>query len=229
MINSIRKKIINVYKKKSYSQTGEDLIVKYIFDSIGISKPSFIDVGAHHPYYLNNTALFYENGCRGINIEPDISLIRPFYKIRRKDINLNIGIGESDNNLDFYIMNVPTLNTFSKEEADKYQNEGNYYIKEIRKVPVKNFREIIKRYNNNVYPDFLTIDAEGIDETIVKSIDYSFNPPTVICLETISFSEKGHGIKNQNIISFLESKGYLVYADTYINTIFVLKKKWVRN
>lgn len=216
------------FSRISYSQCGEDLIVRYIFNTLGISKPSYIDVGAHHPYYLNNTALFYENGSRGINIEPDITLVEAFYKTRKRDINLNIGIGKEGGYLDFYNMNVATLNTFSKEEAEKFQKEGNYYIKEIRKVPVENFKGILEKYNNNEYPDFLTIDAEGIDEEIIKSIDYEIDPPIVICIETISFSEKGQGVKDRDIISFLESKGYITYADTYINTIFVRKDKWVK-
>jgi hypothetical protein len=62
------------FEKKSFSQTGEDLIVEFIFNDIGVDYPSYIDIGAHHPYYLNNTQIFYLKGCRGINIEPDPSL-----------------------------------------------------------------------------------------------------------------------------------------------------------
>ena len=56
-------------EKKSFSQCGEDLIVNYIFGLRGITKPTYLDIGANDPFYLNNTALFYINGCRGINIE----------------------------------------------------------------------------------------------------------------------------------------------------------------
>jgi len=49
--------------KKSYAQCGEDLIVKFIFDNVlKINKPTFIDIGANHPYIGNNTFLFYKNG-----------------------------------------------------------------------------------------------------------------------------------------------------------------------
>ena len=50
--------------KKSYSQTGEDIIIKTALADLGISKPSYLDIGAHHPYYLNNTALFYKQGSQ---------------------------------------------------------------------------------------------------------------------------------------------------------------------
>lgn len=70
----------NQFIKKSYSQSGEDLIIKYIFDALGIEKPSYIDVGAYHPYCLSNTSLFYELGSKGINIEPDPMLFKNFPK-----------------------------------------------------------------------------------------------------------------------------------------------------
>lgn len=230
-MKKILKKIIGFndgYQKISYSQSGEDLITKYIFDSIGISTPSYIDIGAHHPFYLNNTQLFYQLGSRGINIEPDPALFIEFGKSRKNDINLNIGISDKEGELDFYIINVPTLNTFSKEEAKKYESEGDYQVKEIRKIQVKTLSNILVENGIKKFPDFLTLDAEGVDEIVVKSIDFNNNYPLVICIETISFSNAGKGIKNSKLIQFIESKGYILYADTYINTIFVRKEAWIR-
>lgn len=101
------------YEKKSFSQSGEDLIVKFIIDNLGINKPTYIDIGAHHPYFISNTALFYKNGCRGINIEPDPPLFKVFLKYRKEDVNLNIGISDCNSESDFYIISASTLNTFS--------------------------------------------------------------------------------------------------------------------
>ena len=214
------------YRKVSYSQCGEDLIVKYIFDTIGISNPSYIDIGAHHPYYLSNTALFYQNGSRGINIEPDITLYKDFLTDRKEDINLNIGVGIHEEDIDFYIISSPALNTFSKKEAENYSNESRHFIKSVEKVRVRTLPNILKDFSNENFPQFLSIDAEGVDETIIKAIDYEKKFPIVICIETISYSETGNGIKNKEIIDFLEKKGYLLYADTYINSIFILDSLW---
>lgn len=46
---------------------------------------------------------------------------------------------------------------------------------------------------------------------------------TGFCIETMEFNNMKLGKKSTEIISFLESKGYVVYADTYINSI--LSKK----
>ena len=99
--NTFKKNIFLIFRKeaqtdkqkykKSYSQCGEDIIVDYIFNLRGITYPTYIDIGANDPYYLSNTALFYDKGCRGINIEPNPAMVESFGKSRPADINLNIG------------------------------------------------------------------------------------------------------------------------------------------
>ncbi len=209
------------YKHISYSQCGEDLIIKFLFkDYLNIEKPSYIDIGAHLPFRYSNTAIFYSSGSRGINIEPDPFLFKKFQEYRKKDINLNIGIADKQGVLDFYIINNRTLNTFSEKEAKNYEKQG-YRIKEIKQIRVETLEYVIQRYSNNIFPDFLLIDAEGVDEIILKSIDYSRNFPKVICVETIDFST---GIERIGICDFLKSKGYIKYADTHINSIMVRKE-----
>ncbi len=214
------------FKQESYSQTGEDVIVKFIFDRLGIKAPTYIDIGAHHPFKLSNTALLYKTGSRGVNIEPDPDLFKSFLEYRKEDINVNLGIGDTNAELDFYVISSPTLNTFSKKEAESYQTEGNYSIKEVKKIQVKTVNSVLEEYVNGKFPQFLNLDAEGIDDLIIKSIDYESNFPIVICVESISFSTNGNGIKNSALIEYIVSKGYMVYADTYINTIFVREELW---
>lgn len=217
------------FQKVSYSQSGEDLIVKFIFDILGITNPTYIDIGAHHPYFISNTALFYENGSTGINIEPDPILFKDFLIHKKNDVNLNIGIGVLDAVLDFYIISSSTLSTFSKEDAYGYEKEGDFRIKSIEKIKVNTLSNILDKYSNGIFPQFLSIDAEGVDEVIIKSIDFEKNFPIVICIETISFSTSGNGQKNKQLIQFIESKGYLLYADTNINSIFVKENIWKKN
>jgi FkbM family methyltransferase len=225
IVNRISKR---TNRKDSYSQCGEDLIVKFIFDSIGVVNPSYIDIGAHHPEYLSNTALFYKTGSKGINIEPDLNLFQRFLSHRKGDINLQIGISDKEEVLNLHVMSVPALNTFSKEEAETLLSEGKYSIESIQPISVSTISSVLQKYSNGEFPDLMSLDVEGLDEMILRSIDYESSYPTVICVETISFSENGRGSKNTSIVDFLTTKGYMVYADTYINTIFLRREKWVR-
>ncbi len=151
------------------------------------------------------------------------------HKYRINDINLNIGVWDEKGEKVFYIINTPTLNTFSIEEANSYSKQGNYFIKDKISIKVDTIDNIINKYNNGIFPDFLSIDAEGVEELILKSIDYETNYPKIICVETISFANDGTGDKNEGLINFLIGKGYMLYADTYINSIFVRTDLWKRN
>src|SRR4051812_20379104 len=100
---------LSLKSKVSYAQSGEDIIVDYLFTSLGIVYPSYIDIGANQPVKGNNTYLFYLKGCKGICIEPDISLIAGLKKTRPKDVILNIGVS-----------------TTKAGQADFYYFEGHY-------------------------------------------------------------------------------------------------------
>lgn len=216
------------YAKLTFSQSGEDAIVDFIFSAINIVNPAYIDIGAHHPTYLSNTALFYRKGCKGINIEPDPTLFELFKTGRKGDINLNIGIGAEQGILDFYLLSSPTMNTFSKEEADKMVREHGMSIKQILPLPVDTLPNVIEQYCGNNFPDFLSLDVEGLDLEILKTIDYKCTYPKIICVETISYSTKGRGEKDLDIIDFLQAQDYILYADTNINSILVRRCCWER-
>jgi FkbM family methyltransferase len=212
--------------KKSYSQTGEDLIVKFILDSLKITKPRYLDIGAFHPQKINNTFLFYRKGAKGVCIEPDPFLLKRIQNKRHRDICLNVGIGiNNEKYADFFILTSKTLNTFSKTEAEKYVSFGNQKIEKVIKIPLVEINKIVKDYFPHTL-NFVSIDIEGLDELVIRSFDFNYIRPEVFCIETINYTEDNTEIKNSSIIDFFKNQGYMVFADTYINTIFVDSEKW---
>jgi FkbM family methyltransferase len=189
------------YGHISYSQVGQDMCILNLFNKLKIETASYIDIGAHHPYEISNTALMYEMGWRGINIEANPNLIEDFKKYRPEDINLNIGCGAKSGTLTFYMFDEASgINTFSKENADQTIERNPWLkIQETRELPVLTAKEIIDTYNNGVWPDFLDIDVEGLDKEIIESIDFKGEGPIVICAESA-------GTK------VMRQKGYEVYA-----------------
>lgn len=211
--------------KKSYSQCGEDMIVDYIFFWLKLQTPSYLDIGANDPIHLNNTYFLYKKGCKGVNIEPDPSSYHRLTRERPRDVNLNIGVAVDEGTIDFYIMTSRTLNTFSKETAKRYSSYSNQKIEKVLKIDVINVNEIIKA-NFKTHPNFVSLDVEGLDMEILKSFDFEVYRPEVFCIETITYTEDNTEEKLNEIIEYMKSVDYLVYADTYINTIFVEKRTW---
>jgi|SRR5579871_1827744 len=205
-----------------FSQAGEDIIVNYLLQQLKIKNPTYLDIGTNFPVQGNNTYFFYNKGFRGVCIEPDPSLFEQIKKTRPSDILLNAGIGFDDSKeADFYIFPHPYTgwNTFSKEEADSRQKLTGIAIKEVRKLPLKNINEVIANYFNP-HPNFISIDVEGLDLIILQTLDFDKFKPEIICAETITFSLTNNEAKRNDIIEFLQLKGYFVFADTHINTIF---------
>ena len=212
--------------KISYSQCGEDILMNYVLKMIDIDKPTYIDIGTNHPILNNNTFLFYQRGSRGVCVEPDPELFRIIKKNRKHDINLNIGIGPNNNSsADYYVMSSKSLGTFVQKEANKYvesQNYGKQNIEKIIKIPLSTINDIMEKY---FFPcaDIVSIDAEGLDFEIIKSLNIKKFRPKIICIESARYNNSGKIEKQKDIFNYLENKDYLIYADTYVNSIFIDK------
>jgi FkbM family methyltransferase len=211
----------------SYSQCGEDLIVCYIFEYLGIKKPTYLDIGAHHPFHTSNTALLYKNGSSGVCVEPYPTLFKYIKKKRKRDICLNVGVGtDSEKKMpDFYMMSSKGLSTFSKSEAERFSKEEGQMITAIIKIPILSINKIISD-NFKEKPNFISIDIEGMDFKVLNDLDFNKYRPEVFCVETLTYTRYSKGQKLNNIIEFMKGKNYFVYADTYMNTIFVDNIFW---
>lgn len=219
--NFIYKVVPLPYTNESFSQAGEDCCIDFLFSQLKISAPSYLELGVYKPKLASNTYRFYKNGATGVLVEADKSLIEEIKRVRPKDTILNIGVGFSEvTDADFYIFEEPAHNTFNKQEAEYRVKFGSYKLVKIEKIELKSINAIISE-NFKSTPHFLSIDIEGLDLDVLKSLDFNKYPIPVICAETCTYSETHIKPKDKSIEEFMLQIGYFVYADTYINTIFV--------
>ena len=208
--------------KVSYSQAGEDCIVSLALYFLGIHKPSYLDIGAHHPTSLSNTYFFYQRGCRGVCVEPDPKYARLFRRKRRRDKFLAVGVSlGTEREADFYLMKQHALNTLSRESALAMEKVGEK-IARIVQIKLRNVNEIIAEYLPDC-PNFVSLDAEGADVAILKSFDFERFRPQVFCVETMAFETQQ---KTTEVLEVMEMQEYMVFGETCINTIFVDRRAW---
>jgi len=240
MLSSLKKRIAGLVfpdLRSSYAQSGEDIIISDLFTRLGIEKPSYLDIGANEPFALSNTYRLYKRGCKGVCIEPNPRLAQKFKQKRKRDVVLNMGIAFNESKeADYYLFagNAHGFSTFSKEEADFWVHTGNdrvgkFKVDKIIKTPLIPINEVIEQYFSP-WPNFITIDVEGLDLSILKTLDFDRFQTEIFCVETLVYESGNKESKNLNLINFFTDKGYFNYADTYINTIFckedVYKKRW---
>ncbi len=212
--------ILRGFGKPSYAQIGEDRILDYLFQNIGIQQPTYLDIGTNHPILGSNTYYFYTKGSNGVCIEPNPQLFELIKSIRSRDIVINCGIGFAEStDVDFYIFENSGWSTFSIEEAEYRTNNGYPYKKKI-KMSLMTINDILKN-NFSKLPDFISIDVEGLDFEILQSLDFEKYAPRVLLVETIRFGNSNKQEVQHEIIDFICNKGYSIYASTFVNTIFL--------
>ncbi len=147
-------------------------------------------------------------------------LFKDFVTERTQDINLNIGIGAQSEQLEFYMMSSSTLNTFSKKEAQALEKNGQAKIISTKMIQLEPVSTIIKKHWNNSFPDFLSLDVEGLETDILESIDFKASAPKVICVETFEYSS---GKNKTELIELIKDNRYDFHSTTAINSIFIHK------
>ena len=225
--SNVLRAVKNYGAEPTYAQCGEDVIANFLLtDILKLPRISYIDIGAHHPIHFSNTYLFYKLGHRGVCIEPDPDLAAAIRKTRPGDTCLNVGVGTAGNSAaDFYVMTTRTLNTFSSEEAKRYASYGTQKIERVIKIPLVPLNDIIGKYFSGS-PNFVSLDIEGMEVQVLESLDFNRYRPEGFCIETLTYTEDYTEAKVEEIGKLMARNGYTVYADTYINTIYVDDIAW---
>lgn len=211
-----------------FSQGGEDAILYGIFNK-KISRREegfYVDIGAYHPITHSNTYLFYLKGWRGINIDACPGSMIDFYKLRKRDINLEVGVRDFNGTTSFYMLDEKsTMNSFSKENLKHHGIEPRinseievetYTLERILDQNSDKFREI----------DFLSIDVEGLEPEVLRSNNWDKYKPKVILLEMICASISD--VEKHQTTKYLKEQGYILVAKNVIlkdlaSVFFVLK------
>lgn len=212
------------WQQVSYSQCGEDLILQYLLMQLGIERPSYLDIGAHHSRHLSNTYLFYQAGGKGVCVEPNPELHREIQRNRPRDVCLNVGIGTaSAGSMNFYVFDHSELSTFSETILETLTARG-LTVQKVLSVPLEPVNKLLETHFAT-RPDLVSLDTEGLDLEILQSFDFSNYRPAAFCIETIGNADQK---KVPAIFEFMHERGYATYADTHINTIFVDDELWQR-
>jgi FkbM family methyltransferase len=178
--------------KRLYSQNFEDLYLSRLF--AGIEKGFYVDAGAWHPVHDSVTAIFYEQGWRGINVEPVKEIFDILDKSRPGDENLCLAVVDN-----------PDIKSVSMVVAGENPCEwGHHHIHDpglgsggkafdlhatahVRTAPASTLREIIEKYSYSQKINFLKIDVEGFELEALLGLDLpkinSIHRPEVILFE----------------------------------------------
>jgi FkbM family methyltransferase len=192
------------------SQDGQDAFLeRNVFK--GFKNGVFVDVGAHDGVLINNTLYFEKtNNWTGINIEP-IKKVYDMLGINRPNsINLNCAVCNNDGETEF-ICNTGYTEMLSgiKDNYDERhfqrldrENKLKGSKTEIIKVNTKKLETIFKE-NNISHVNYLSIDVEGAEFEVIKSIDFN-----KVFIDVIGFENNYEDVSHP-IIEYLVNRNFV--------------------
>jgi FkbM family methyltransferase len=209
-----------------YSQCGQD---KFVNERFFKNKKNgvFIDIGAHDGVSYSNTYFFEKDlDWTGICIEPHPQRFKDLLSIRsNKTICLPIAVADFDGSSKFLqVTGYPEmlsglLDYYDPRHLDRVDKEisnrgGDKITIDVQVLKLKN---ILEKYKI-VHVDFMSIDTEGSELEVLKSIDFSKVVIDVIMIEN-NFGENKISqyliSRNYKLIRRIGGDEVYVYANTY--------------
>ena len=206
-----------------HSQDNQD---KYLETNIfkGYKNGFYVDVGAHDGISINNTLYFEKNNnWRGINIEPIKKVFDKLVINRPNSINLNCAVCNNDGETDFlcntgYTEMISGIkDNFDIRHLERLQGENIQYgsITEVIKVETKKLETILHE-NDISHINYLSIDVEGAEFEVIKSINFD-----KVFIDVIGF-ENNYNDVSVPIVEYLQNKGFIIIHKSL--DIFMINK-----
>lgn len=205
---------------KSYCQFKEDIFaLNFVQNILKKDKGYFVDIGANDGITGSNSMLLEENGWDGILVEPNPNLLqvlktnRPKSKIYEyvvsdlKKVKFYCVVGEGN------LHGLSRMDQNEEFEAHVEQHQGKIEEHEIDCITLD---LLFKKAQAPKDLDFLSIDVEGHELTVLNTLNFEQYRPKLICLEDNS---KGECFKCHE---FLNDKGYVFIARTGVNDWYAL-------
>lgn len=191
------------------SQYGQD---KWVFENLFPGKRDgvFVDIGANDGVTLSNSLFFEQQGWTGLAIEP-IQTAYDKLIASRKCTCVHGGIAAKAGNYTFrQVVGGPEMLSGLKEELDpkhierielEMASSGAHY--EDITIQCYNLNDLLDEHGIKQV-DFLSIDVEGAELSILESLDFSRVDITAFAIE--------NNYRDPRIPSIMKRNGYKVRA-----------------
>ncbi len=221
-------------KLKSFGQYNQDeFLDTFVFKNF--KDGFYVDVGAYDGITFSNTHRFHLfHNWSGINIEPLTKAFELLKQNRNSDINLNIAITNKKGSEKFIESNEDMLSGLSSgmvmEHIDriKKSKEG----EKTYSVDTDLLKNILEEHGvSNI--NLLSIDVEGNELSVVKSINFKKTFIDVIIFESNDYNKnntlKIKKILNKNNFFEFKSSGdtYMINLLSQFNYFKVLSLKYI--
>ncbi|MGE0879154.1 MAG: FkbM family methyltransferase [Acidimicrobiia bacterium] len=201
----------------SFGQNNEDVVLWRCFrDQPG---GFYIDVGAGDPVVDSVTKVFYDSGWSGINAEPQVPLYMALCDQRPRDVTLNVAFGDRHGLLELHTaVDYWGLTTTDATIAAQHGADGVRIASRL--VPVVPLNSVLDAVKPSRI-DFLKIDVEGAELSVLRGMDFERWRPRVVVIEAALPVFLGPGVVPPAIPARNEHEWEYVMLDAgYVRALF---------
>ncbi len=203
------------HKKKLYSDT--DIMINRLVSELAKAaqlpeKGFFVDVGCLHPTKINTTYTLYRRGWSGVNVDADSIKIDAFNIKRPRDINIACAISDRAGEMTFWRRGLWSGRSSLEDHSSLGWKPCTVAADTLTSVLAKT------RYSGQPI-DFLSIDAEGHDAQVLKSLDFDIYKPKIVCIET--WTNGLDKVMREEMYIFLTRMGYVLINWIDRNLLFL--------
>lgn len=197
-----------------YSQFGQD---KFLYENYfkNIKKGFFLDIGAHDGVTGSNTFLFEKLGWEGICLEPIPSVFEKLIK-NRSCTSLNIALSDIEGEEEFLVLEGYTemLSGIIKNYDSRHLRRIETELKSMggKKNNIKCKTTTFDKLNLPETIDFISLDVEGSELSILKTIDFKHYKINFISIE--------NNYNDVNIVDIMLQNNYEIIENAMCDVIF---------
>lgn len=172
-----------------YSQNFEDEIIAEYFGSYN---GTLIDIGANDGTTLSNSLMFIDKGWKAHLFEPDKQSFSKLENLHRNNGDVlcwNIGIADFDGEKEFYESGSllssndhSLLSTLHLDEKNRWGDSVSFTTTKIKCKKWSTWCKLALVVDSTKF-DYISIDAEGEDWSILQQIDLTRFETKVVCVE----------------------------------------------
>lgn len=201
---------------KYYSQFGQDRFLnEHYFHNA--PRGSFIDIGAHDGLSGSNTMFFEALGWDGICFEPIPDVFAQLSRNRKCDLR-QIALSDKIGTSYFKVIKGHSemlsglIDEYSPEHLSRINREFAEHVQEeeVIQVETSTFDKEVCMFD---HLDIVSIDVEGAESTIIRSIDFNAYD---ISFMVVEFND-GH---DGSLQDYIISKGYELVVRLGVDLIF---------
>jgi FkbM family methyltransferase len=220
----LKEKLLMRFRPKYFAEFQEDLKIRQLIGAVR----TFVDIGANDGYHSSNSFYWALHGANGVCFEPIPSTygrLERLYCFNHRVVCRNVAVSENDGEGMMVSLGDQSFIPETQDQCHRaLHKERHAGAKGTCKVKLLTFDAAMRGLSLPAVIDLLTVDVEGHELRVLRSIPFDVYRFRAIIVETHLLDESGQYVWRHRdldtIEALLAAKGYLRSLQTRANTIY---------